>query len=82
MIIHAAARFGCQHRFIVTDQDGMLWFVCEGCGHRTDLLPVHLDKTRGLIVQFPTQAAGILSPELMAEPAVRSTRQRATRQRG
>ena len=82
MIVHAAARFGCRHRFVVTDQGGILWFVCEGCGHRTDLLPVHLDRTRGQIVRFPTHAAGILSPEPMAEPAARSTRQRATRQRG
>jgi hypothetical protein len=82
MIVQAAARFGCRHRFVVTDQDGILWFVCEGCGHRTDLLPVHLDKTRGQIVEFPRQAAGILSPEPLAEPAARSSRQRATRQRG
>jgi hypothetical protein len=82
MIVQAAARFGCRHRFVVTDQNGILWFVCESCGHRTDLLPVHLDKTRGQIVEFPRQAAGILSPEPLAEPAARSTRQRATRQRG
>jgi hypothetical protein len=82
MIVQAAARFGCRHRFVVTDQDGILWFVCEGCGHRTDLLPVHLDKARGELVQFPRQVACVVSPEPMAEPAARSTRQRITRRRG
>jgi hypothetical protein len=82
MIVDAAARFRCRHRYVVTDQDGILWFVCEGCNHRTDMLPIHLDKIRGQIVEFPRQAAGILSPEPMAEPAAISTGQQATRKRG
>jgi hypothetical protein len=82
MIVDAAARFRCRHRYVVTDEDGILWFVCEGCNHRTDMLPIHLDKIRGQIVEFPRQAAGILSPEPMAEPAAISTGQRATRKRG
>ncbi len=82
MIVHAATRFGCRHRFVVTKQDGVHWFICEGCNHRTDMLPIHLDKTRGQIVQFPMQSAGILSPEPMAEPAAVSTGQHAVRQRG
>lgn len=78
MIVDAAARFGCGHRFVVTEDDGMLWFVCEHCGHRTDLLPVHLSTVRGHVVQFPTRAIYTLAPELITAP----TAPRATQHRG
>jgi hypothetical protein len=58
MIIRAAGRFACRHRYIVTPTDDRrLWlFVCEGCGHRTELLPITLDAARGEVVAFPPLA--------------------------
>jgi hypothetical protein len=82
MIIDAAARFGCAHRWVVMNQDGAMLFVCEQCSHRTDQLPVHLARTRGEVVQF--RAFGTSAPETVAaEPARRTARTaRATRRRG
>jgi hypothetical protein len=48
--------------------------VCEGCGHRTDLLPIHLESARGQIIQFPTFEPTVLAAD-PAEPAPLSTRQ-------
>jgi hypothetical protein len=76
MIVDAAARFGCRHRFVVTDDGGLLLFVCESCGHRTDLLPVHLDTARGQVVAFPARAFSTPSPALVGARAWRSTQHR------
>ena len=73
MIIDAAARFGCKHRFVVTNEDGAMLFVCESCGHRTDLLPVHLHNTRGEVVAFATRVS------LRPAPAAATSRPRRTR---
>lgn len=75
MIVHAAARFSCSHRFVVTEDDGRLLFVCEGCGHRTDLLPVHLDTARGQVFSFPGRSIAAPAPAPVAAP-IRSKRQR------
>jgi hypothetical protein len=80
MIVDAARKFGCRHRFVVTDEDGMLLFVCECCGHRTDLLPVHLDTVRGQIVPFPAPFVGAAAAPLVAAPPARASR--STRHRG
>ena len=79
MIVDAANRFGCPHRFVVTNEDGMMLFVCEGCGHRTDLLPVHLNTVRGQVVPFPAPFTGGITPLVAAPPARAS---RSTRRRG
>lgn len=74
MIVNAAARFGCRHRFVVTDEGGTFLFVCEGCGHRTDELPIQLTSTRGQIVPFPRRSISTHSPAPARVPAARSAR--------
>jgi hypothetical protein len=51
-IIDAARKFGCAHRFIATQDDGLMVFVCECCGHRAELLPLHRDSARGQVIAF------------------------------
>lgn len=60
MIIQAAGRFGCAHRYVVTaTDDGDQWlFVCEACGHRTELLPLTGDTSFGQMVAFPAPWVG------------------------
>jgi hypothetical protein len=60
MVIQAAGRFTCTHRYIATaTADGDRWlFVCEGCEHRTELLPLYRDALYGQLVAFPTPSAG------------------------
>ena len=60
MIIQAARRFACTHRFVVTATDaGDLWlFVCEACEHRAELLPLTRDTTFGEVLAFPSPSAG------------------------
>jgi hypothetical protein len=79
MIVDAAARFGCRHRFVVTSEDGANLFVCESCGHRTDLLPVHLHATRGEVVAFATR---VIARPLAAVNSSRPRRSRSTQRRG
>ena len=79
IVVDAAARFGCRHRFIVTNEDGVNLFVCETCGHRTDLLPVHLHATRGELVAFATRVVA-RPPAVVTSP--RTRRSRATQRRG
>ena len=57
MIIDAARRFGCAHRFIATPDDGLVVFVCECCEHRAELLPLHRDSVRGQVIPFTRLAA-------------------------
>ena len=57
MIIDAARRFGCAHRFIATRDDGVMLFVCECCAHRAELLPLHRDNARGQVIAFNRLAA-------------------------
>lgn len=59
MIIQAAGRFGCAHRYVVTATDDDRWlFVCEACGHRTELLPLTRDTSFGQVVAFPSSSVG------------------------
>jgi hypothetical protein len=78
MIVDAAARFGCRHRFVVTSEDGANLFVCESCGHRTDLLPVHLHATRGEVVAFTR----VIARPPAAVTSSRPRRSRSTQRRG
>ena len=80
MIIDAAARFGCTHRWVVMNQDGAMLFVCEQCSHHTDQLPVHLTSTRGQVMQFPL--FGVNAPAAVAQPAPARRTARASRRRG
>lgn len=73
MIIHAAAMFACRHRYLVMEVDDLPLFVCECCGHRTEMLPLHLDPARGEIVEFPAGTMRTLAP-LVAAGGPASTR--------
>jgi hypothetical protein len=79
IVVNAAARFGCRHRFVVTSEAGLNLFVCESCGHRTDLLPVHLHATRGELLAFATRV--IERPPAVVTSS-RPRRSRATQRRG
>jgi len=61
MIIRAAGRFGCAHRYIATATAyGDQWlFVCEGCAHRTELLPLNRDASFGQLLAFPSPSVGV-----------------------
>jgi hypothetical protein len=78
MIVDATARFGCRHRFVVTNEDGLMLFVCESCAHRTDLLPVHLHAVRGEVVPFARPSS---APAPAAVTAARPRRSRSTQRR-
>jgi hypothetical protein len=60
MIIQAAGRFACAHRYIATaTARGDRWlFVCEGCEHRTELLPLNRDAPFGQLLAFPSHSVG------------------------
>jgi hypothetical protein len=60
MIIQAAGRFACAHQYIATaTARGDRWlFVCEGCEHRTELLPLHRDSSFGQLLAFPSPSLG------------------------
>lgn len=55
MIIQAAGRLACAHRWVATPTDeGDLWlFACEACGHRTELLPLARKTSFGQVLAFP-----------------------------
>ena len=60
MIIQAAGRFACTHRYIATATaraDRWL-FVCEGCEHRTELLPLNRGASFGQLLAFPSPFVG------------------------
>ncbi len=76
MIVHAAAMFGCHHRYLVLEDDGLALFVCESCGHRTDMLPLQLDAARGEVVDFPGGTIRTLAPLAAASARASSARQR------
>jgi hypothetical protein len=61
MIIHAASRFTCAHQYIATaTTDGERWlFVCDGCAHRTELLPLSRDTSFGQLLAFPSPSVGL-----------------------
>lgn len=65
MIIQAAGRFTCGHRYVVTaTDDGDKWlFICEGCGHRTAALPLKQERSFGQVLAFPPPSVG---PEFSA----------------
>lgn len=54
MIIQAAGRFACAHRYIATASGDRWLFVCEGCEHRTELLPLNRDTSFGQLLAFPS----------------------------
>jgi len=56
VIIQAAGRFGCAHQYIATAAaDGDRWlFVCDGCAHRTELLPLYRSASFGQLLAFPS----------------------------
>lgn len=60
MIISAARRFRCQHRFIITRTKHDFEFVCERCRHRTEELPpVRLRTRRGAhVIPFSPSSCG------------------------
>lgn len=74
MIVHAAAMFRCPHQYLVLEQDGLPMFVCEGCGHRTEMLPLHLDQSRGEVIRFPEGTIRTLAPLAAVSAAAASTR--------
>lgn len=80
MIVRAAGRFGCAHRWVATaTDDGAQWLlVCEGCGHRTEQLPLTRDTSFGQVLAFPSPSveAGI-SAERMSSRHPRSLIQSA-----
>lgn len=61
MIIQAAGRFTCAHRYIATATgDRNRWlFVCDGCAHRTELLPLNRDTSFGQLLAFPSPSVGV-----------------------
>ena len=61
MIIQAASRFTCAHRYIATATvDGDHWiFVCDGCAHRTELLPLNRATSFGELLAFPSPSVGV-----------------------
>lgn len=76
MIVQAAAMFRCHHRYLVLEQDGLPIFVCEVCSHRTEMLPLHMDPSRGEVVDFPGGTLRTLAPLAAASAAASSTRHR------
>jgi len=42
VVIYAAAKFRCRHRYISTVERERLLFVCDQCHHRTELLSLDL----------------------------------------
>jgi hypothetical protein len=63
MIIQAARKFACTHRYVVTATDaGNQWlFVCETCDHRAEELPLTRDTTFGEVLAFPSLSAAEFS---------------------
>jgi hypothetical protein len=69
MIIQAAARFTCAHRYIATataNADRWL-FVCDDCAHRTELLPLKRDAVFGQLLAFPSSSVGVELGETASE---------------
>jgi len=62
MIIEAASRFACAHRYIATATGNRnQWlFVCEGCAHRTELLPLNREASFGQLIAFPSSVGAEL----------------------
>jgi hypothetical protein len=60
MIISAARRFRCQHRFVITRTKHDFEFVCERCRYRTEELPpVRLRTRRGAhVIPFFRSSCG------------------------
>lgn len=75
MIVHAAAMFGCRHRYLVLEDDGLALFVCESCGHRTEMLPLHLDAARGEVIAFPGVRSRTCAPLVATSARASSARQ-------
>ena len=56
MVIDASRIFGCTHTFVAVKEGRVLLFVCDSCGHRTELLPLRPpartidDRPRGELV--------------------------------
>jgi hypothetical protein len=53
MIIYAAEKFHCRHRYVATTEGDLLLFVCDRCHHRTELLPLDMGTRTRAVVRFP-----------------------------
>jgi hypothetical protein len=57
MVIDASRIFGCAHTFVAVQEGRVLLFVCDACGHRTELLSLRppartiADRARGELVE-------------------------------
>jgi hypothetical protein len=58
MIIQAARRFACAHRYVVTAAGEQWLFVCETCEHRAEQLPLTRHTTVGQVLTFRSPWAG------------------------
>lgn len=56
MLIAAAHKFGCSHRFVVTKETHLFSLICEVCEHRVEELPLVLPRSAGTapVIPFPT----------------------------
>jgi hypothetical protein len=52
VVIYAAAKFSCRHRYIVTIEHERPLFVCERCHHRTELLCLDRRTPLNRVVTF------------------------------
>jgi|tagenome__1003787_1003787.scaffolds.fasta_scaffold20214085_2 hypothetical protein len=55
MIIRAARRFACAHRFFVKRHRRDFIFVCRRCHVRKDELPVVRLRADGRVIAFPSR---------------------------
>jgi hypothetical protein len=53
MIVDANGRFGCLHRYLAAHDDDGALFICETCGHRAEMLPLHRSTVSGRVLPFP-----------------------------
>jgi hypothetical protein len=52
VIIYAADKFCCRHRYIATVEHERLLFVCDQCDHRTELLCLDRPAQPSRVVSF------------------------------
>jgi hypothetical protein len=56
LVIAAAHKFGCAHRFVVTKERNLFSFICELCEHRVEELPLVTPRAAATaaVISFPT----------------------------
>jgi len=67
VIIYAAAKFRCRHRYIATVEHERLLFVCDQCDHRTELLCLDRRIPSSRVVTFAPADTADLGGEMMPE---------------